>query len=861
MGVLTAVALAAALTGALTGNAASAVFDVSPGDIVLLSSRWNGRDVPRSVYVRPYLTACDQSGKRVWSGTVGTFYQRAFDPAEPHVQKWCAYARVRSPEPETEKASVARYRLMGKSGVVLPPSAARLELKLTVEGGTAQWTGESNSIVRIEGKIPYRGMKFPRLPCDGIAGLDDAALDAALAARPKDRIELEPAGDRTEVRLNGRPFVPRIYKNSCEGVPEDLRRIPAVFSKCGFNLFVVNFNLAENADAGAPERIRAELRERLRYAPEAHLMLGIGVQAWEGWGEAHPSEIFRNETGGYGLMKGCRVTEFADRPKTFRGPDRHMRRPAFSYASEEFAADAGEAIARIIRHLETVPEGKALAGVYIGGGSDGQWFDLFDQGSGRTSRVSADYSDAARKGFRAYLKRKYGDRADPDAAIPSDGDFWTPRAHFSEHGPSVESDYREYLAWATARFTGTLSGAVRKACGGRLLVGGYFSNAGLGGYPKISLACTRHRLCDDDGWNFCAVVPSYAREYADPVVPSVFDGSFARRGRLYVSELDLRNPEVDNWLYWGSAIWRENHTPATFRTEVLKHVLAAVTAGGGYHAYDMNGNWFSTPSAMETWRIAAEVAEHARPMEPLREGIALVGGERYFDFQSFGEQQGRLLSYALRDNIPRAMAFSGLPYARHLLDEVLAAPDAALPGVVIFGDLSTIGPDGFRAMRSRYGRDRRVLVYTWRLGVFAADGDRIEAEMGLRASCSTNRFIVADGASDDPLMAGIGGRMVGSFAPWGVARVEGLVPVEGSGWKELARFEGTDVGGVFVRRTEGFTELYVAHPAAITPALCRNLAREAGFAPIVDTDDISGCGSGIFWLLAQTDGTRRFRCW
>ena len=848
-------ALAVALAAVACG-AAPAALDVSPGDVVRLSSQWDGRGVPRSVYVRPYLAACDAAGKRVWAGTVGAFYQRAFDPSNPHIQKWCAYARVRASAPEVERDSVARYRPMGVAGVVLPPTAARLELKLTVEGGTAEWTGESNSIVRIEGKIPYKGMKFPPLPREGVVSLDDAALDAALAARAKDRMELSSVGDRTMAKLNGRPFIPRIYKNTSEGDPEDLRRIPAVFSKCGFNLFVVQFGLADNVDADAPERIRRELRERLRHAPDAHLMLGFNVQTWEGWGEAHPTEMFRNAEGGYGLMKGCRVTEFADVPKTCRGADSHIRRPAFSYASETFAAAAGEAMARIIRHLEGVPEGKALAGVYIGGGCDGQWFDLFD---GCGIRLSADYSDAALKGYRAYLRRKYGDRADTAAQIPSYADFWTPRAHFSEHGPSPESDYREYLAWTTARFTGTLATAVRNACGGRLLVGGYYSNAGLGGFPKISLAGTRQRLAADDGWSFCAVVPSYAREYADPVIPSVFNGSFVRRGRLYVGELDLRNPEVGNWRYWGSALWRENHTPATYRTEVLKHVLAAVTAGGAYHAYDMNGNWFSTPAAMETWRVAAEVADAARPMEPLREGIALVGGERYFDHQSFGEPQGRLLAYAIRDNVPRAMAFSGLPHANHLVDEVLDDPTAELPGVVVFNDLSAIGPEAFGTLRSRYAKDRRTLVYTWRPGIFAAGGERIEEALGLRASGSTNRFIVADGTSDDPLMAGITGRMVGSFAPWGVARVEGLVPVDGSGWKELARFEGTSVGGAFVRRAKDFTEVYLAHPAALTPALCRNLAREAGFAPILETDDISGCGSGILWLVAQTDGVRRFR--
>ena len=51
----------------------------------------------------------------------------------------------------------------------------------------------------------------------------------------------------------------------------------------------------------------------------------------------------------------------------------------------------------------------------------------------------------------------------------------------------------------------------------------------------------------------------------------------------------------------------------------------------------------------------------------------------------------------------------------------------------------------------------------------------------------------------------------------------------------------------------------MAQPAALTPTFCRNLARAAGFAPLLETDDLSGCGSGIFWVLAQSDGKRVFR--
>lgn len=845
---------------ALFAVAPSVVERVAPGEMAMLECSWEKPNVPLSVFVRPRLLARDGQGNTVWSGNVGAYFQHAVSAHPPHREKWCAAVRVKSAEPEEEKASCARFKPGGLSAAVLPASTREMELKIVVEGGDYEPKDARAAIRRVDRVERGRGYKFPPLPAaDGLVALDDAALDAVLAARPKDRIELSCAGDRTAARLNGKDFIPKIYKLGEIHDAAEMAKLPAVFAKCGFNLFAFPVDCGmQGGECEAAERIRGMLRERLRYAPEAHFMIVMKVQAWDGWGEANPSEIFCDGSGKYGMMRGVLVNEFADEPKAYKGSDGQVRRPAFSYASGRFSAAVAESFAKIVGLLDAMPEGKALAGVFIGGGLDGQWFDLFDRVARRSP---ADYSGAALSGFRAFLKEKYGQAADPEAKIPSADDFWSEKGHFAEHGSSLESDYREFLGRATAKFTGRISAAVRDAAGGRLFIGGYYSNAGLSGYPKISLAGLAQRFAANDGWDFTAVVPTYAREFSDPVMAPSFNGSFVRRGMMYVGEMDLRNPDARNWGFWGSRQWAENHDAKTFRIEVLKHALSALTAGGCYHAYDMNGNWFSSPGAMATWKEANAIADAARPMPIMRSGIALVGGERYFDFQSFGEQNGRLLSYGLRDNLPRSLAYCGVPYAKHLVDELLASPDAAMPGVIVFGDLSTLGAKGFAELRRRYARDGRTLVYVWRLGLFAKDGEEIEKMLGLKPSgAKPARYACTDGCAADPLTEGLKGRLIASFAPWGVALVEGLVP-DGpdAGWKELARFEENGAGAAFVRRTRDCTELYLAHPATLTPALFRNLAREAGFLPLIETNDISGCGSGIFWFIALSDGPRRFR--
>ena len=110
--------------------------------------------------------------------------------------------------------------------------------------------------------------------------------------------------------------------------------------------------------------------------------------------------------------------------------------PAFSYFSVRFR-HWGEAVLRaFLEELAQIPEGKALAGLYLNGGADGQWFDSFDQRA--EPGLSADYADCAQDYYRDYLKRKYGTpeklgaawgRSEPVAfesvKIPGRSEFWT----------------------------------------------------------------------------------------------------------------------------------------------------------------------------------------------------------------------------------------------------------------------------------------------------------------------------------------------------------------------------------------------------------------------------------------------------
>lgn len=210
--------------------------------------------------------------------------------------------------------------------------------------------------------------------------------------------------------------------------------------------------------------------------------------------------------------------------------------------------------------------------------------------------------------------------------------------------------------------------------------------------------------------------------------------------------------------------------------------------------------------------------------------------------------------------MPRiALAVAGVPYDFYLADDLLADGNVKLPKVVMVTDPTTLAYDQFVALRRRCAADGRVLVWFGRPGVYATDGAKIDDELGMeRRPEGDGKWIVAGSGEEDPLMKGV----QGLFTAWYPYYADGIVfPGAWSpkGWKTLACYDKTSVPAVSVRRTDALTEVYIANPGQVPTAFIRNLAHEAGFEPLLETDDISGYGSGLFYVLAQRTGEKAFR--
>ena len=706
--------------------------------------------------------------------------------------------------------------------------------------------------------------------------ISDDRLDELLAGREAACASVVRRGEYNSIFVNGREIVPSIWLSTGRKTP--LRySMTGACARAGINIISCSAVLG----VGRPEKnltdlwlgegvyniepLRLELRRILKEAPDAYILLNLGISHYRGYFDTHPDEAFRSLAGEYvGFFHGyARKTGTApfSSPKGTDGLDSMP-----SYCSAHFAAAAARAVRDICRMIADLPEGKAVIAVYLNGGVDGQWYDPFDSKLG----IGGDGSPAARKAFADFLREKY--RNDPGkmrqawqepsadfdrVRLPALGELWDRKRNFHTlfKDASLLSDYCEFTGVVFARRHILWCRAVKEGSRGRFLAGSYYNNSGLRGYPQIGHQSVR-LLLNAPEVDLLAVVPSYQRNLRQPVHQGGFSGTLLRHGKLLVTELDLRTGELPYWGRWGMPFWRSHNPAERFDIDALRFAVSAIEKGGTFHIYDMEGGVFNSPRAMESWRKAVALLAERIP-EPLTGShIGVISSELFWNYQSFGK--GRTTVYEVRETPLHAFYRAGVKSMNYLLDDVFSS-DFVAPRVMIFLDAGTLTPIQAAEIRRRFGRDGRVIVWMGSPGMFTAGGEKnISAITGFkltRAPQADGRPLFSDGRSPSPVLAGVQGFLF-PYTPeyghgWGMAW-----QIDDPDAEILARYFGTNVPGGAVKRYKDHTELYLGAPGSLTPRLCRNLAKLAKIDVFLDTDDFSGVNAGLLYVSALSCGPK-----
>lgn len=754
-----------------------------------------------------------------------------------------------------------------------PVKAAKAVPQLFFYGNAGEVELVSCSIAAIPVKPRSEPMKYPRFT--NPERLSDQELDARLAELPVSRAGIIRRGDYNSIEVNGKELASPIFFTT--GYNHMRYNMVRAYYDAGIRIFSVAAVLGVGRPNQQPSDLwqgpdkydfaplRQELRKLLREAPDAKILLNLSISPYRGYGTRHPDELYRayNRQFGkffHGYMRGTspEVIELA------KGKDGVYTPP--SNCSVHFRREAGKAIRELCAAVDSFPEGKAVIAVYLNGGVDGQWFDQFNS----TVSLTADYSPAAVSAFRNYLKMKYG--GDPErlkkawrdpsasfetAAVPAHEELWLRDRSFHTlyQTSSRCSDYCEFLGWNRAVQQVEWCDAVKAGSKGRWLAGSYYSNSGLRGFPQLGLQSVRY-LLDAPSVDLFVLIPNYLRNMYEPVHQGGYNGSLVRHGKLIITELDLRNGELPYWGRWGTAFWRSHNPAERFQIDASRFAVSSLEKGGMYHMYDMEGGCFNSAASVEAWRKAAALLAQRSPQPLTRKHLGIVASEKFWCYQSFGHD--RITAYTVRETPLHALYKAGVRHAVYLPEDLLE-PDFDAPQVLVFLDAGTLNLEQIRQIRKKYARDGRVLVWMWQPGMFTDQGGEHLSEAAgfrlTRAPHADYQPLYADGVSTDPLMKNVRGFLF-PYTPaylhgWGTAW-----RVEDSGAQILARYYGTDIPGMAVRRTPEYTEVWCGAPGSLTPQLCRNLAEEGGVPVFLDSDDFCGTGAGLLYVSAVRAGEK-----
>lgn len=699
---------------------------------------------------------------------------------------------------------------------------------------------------------------------------------AALKSRPRAYPKIVRNGDRIELEVNGERIFPGIRhagrRDTAKGVRE--------FSKIGFRIFNVNLYVGKTTYTAEPKQLAAgqilkedgsydiPLMERsvydiLRNDTNAYVILVCKVSATEAWKRANLQELERHAEKGLRIFKSWKYSD--EYTHTF--PDKPGDCVIPSIFSRKFPDDVSRPFAEALRQFEKTDASKVVIGVYVTGGDDSQF------------RLQNDpwTSANAPAAFRLFLKEKYGSDAAlasawgmvgakiEDAQVPTEADLYPDREYVSVR-PSPASDFRECCALAVARMNCAFRAAVKQG-NPRLIVGGYSCASTLGpgdGRGRYALSA----MMNDPSTDFIIWLPGYSRRRDEITVPlgiSAYNGSMVLHNKLLISEMDVRYPYskyLQSKIY-KSDVWQERHNDETFSNFLNYFAALSFAWGGTFHAYPLSPAWYDYPEAMEAWGRAADIVRNARGVKYRKERIAVFFSDRSRDFVSwkYNPEIWRL-SAARTTQVCDTMWRVGSRFDYYAVEDIMSAEFADIaPKVMLLNDLSTLTPDEISSIRRKYGNDGRVLLWVGNPGFHSgASLDEVSCVFGLGISIDECRRPIVAANANDPLCGNVKG-----FWNEASSGMERKFPMAyrlscRNGWKPLANFADTENCAAAVRRARGFTEIVVGAPGSVTPQFLRNVCREAGFEPVLESDDFYVEGGGLMVIGGCVrDGVRRIR--
>ena len=772
-----------------------------------------------------------------------------------------------------------RFRLVGKT--YAPPAGATYASPIVrFYGNAVKVFMKSAAIEPAIAKPIYTstGRRIPPVrysvdsaqPDFDSAILSDAQITTRLNLKSKAVPQLLKKNDRIELLVDGNSVPPVI--NMCPYFGHPFAYYKQMYN-AGAKITTITIRTGPYGDTpGAPsniwlgdgqynfEPVRQAIRYVLARCPDTYIILNLWINVYNDWATEHPDHVHANANGEKGICSWSRVTRYGGAAPTggeFWEASNH---------SGQFAQDGGEMLRDFGAWLESAPEGKVVIGAYLNGSADGQW--LFSN-----EATFAEYNPGTLAAYKTFLTEKYQTNAALSAAWGMSVTFDTvqiPTAVSRFTSPDGRqfltlnnqncrlADFNAFLSISNTRRQIAFCRALKESTNGRLLCGQY--------WPTLPAS---YPLAHGDYWEMLN------SPYVDFVSRGGMFGA-TLHGKLAIHEFDLRNLKsgIETWIDYDDPSVAKSQ--AEFKRQTLAGFCRELTAGAGFHIWDMWGGWFWHPDTMTIFNESLQITKHVSDSPSL--------GSNYVGVFVDEDASNHLISLGWYFNWPgvekpftamgqggaAGWGRTGLPVKFFLMQDALN-PDLVVPKVSIFLNALTMTLPQANLIKSRFCSDGRVIVFMNTPGL-AAPGDLYNPVniTGFSVCVPAGWTALRDQPllvlnSTDPLLTGIrantrlGNWPSNSGMLWFDTSAVANADTIGTPLAKYHLTNGEEWVGMLVNRAINHTMVWIGAPGALSPALIRNFAKEAGMTPLLENDNEIMVGAGLLAVVGIKGGPQQVK--
>jgi hypothetical protein len=663
---------------------------------------------------------------------------------------------------------------------------------------------------------------------NGVAGRkSEAVTEESFAKRLESDFEhtakVVKLGSAPRLVVDGRAEAPVFYKMNHGWGEKSFRTTGTFLCEKGVKLQVVAVRGAAFWDSPVPDVAKAvaATRGQMRLSPDALAIVSLSFNPPEAYSEANPSEIFRHGDGsaGYGDYGKMRVSPDGKRPRGCW--------PWVSPFSKVWQRDVGKFLAGYVGELKRTGLSKRIVGFHLFGFHDGQF-----------APYRLDHSVWAMEGFREW-REKRGRPLDRTSRMPR---FPAVKEYFASSGrDGLDRDFQifqhEEMFRIQERFARTVKAAFGKDVVSMHWSMDVMSGGGNGAYYM-------DEFVRSDAMDILVSQPPYAqRSCAVAFAEKIPVASFAKHGKLYVDEFDLRTyAGIGGYVRKDVGAFGLSRARNFTEWQSIHRRLVgySVVRDQGWWYFDIDGGFFEPEEiAGDIGKTLGEVRDllcKPKPKAGWEPSAAMILDEKGL--------LSRNISSGARYDERRAvehqsflLAASGVPYDVWLASDAVAEP--SLVGkrrILVVAGFYELTSERVKFVKDRLAEGKTVVLLA---GAGAAGG---AGKLGFKP--------VFRPAQSDHELESLTGREAdfrsvfhADNLRWSLGVDSGPIAAQwrpasfsfdaGDGWEALARYAKGGGTAAIAKRIDGGRLVVLGSSCALTPEFFGALAAEAGaYAPV-----------------------------